>query len=49
MDVACVVDLQCSEGLNDRRKAYEEVKSACLSLGANFHHVQVEGHVMGNI
>ena len=41
MDVACVQDLQHTDGLIQRRKAYEEVKSACLSLGANFHHIQV--------
>lgn len=32
MDVACVLDVQYSDGLNHRRKAYEEVKAACLSL-----------------
>lgn len=42
MDVACVLDLQHTDRLSHRRRAYEEVKAACLSLGANFHHVQVK-------
>ncbi|XP_047737241.1 uncharacterized protein LOC108675863 [Hyalella azteca] len=42
MDVACVIDLQETDCLNQRRRAFEEVKAACHSLGANFHHIQYE-------
>ncbi|XP_043517864.1 mitogen-activated protein kinase kinase kinase 15 isoform X5 [Frieseomelitta varia] len=42
MDVACVLDLQQSEHLAQRRRALEEVRQACNLVNANMHHIQFE-------
>jgi len=41
MDVACVLDLQQSEHLVQRKKALDEVRQACNLVNANIHHIQV--------
>lgn len=41
MDVVCVIDLNQNDMLNSRKKAFEEIKAACLSVVATCHHVQV--------
>lgn len=41
MDVACVLDLQQSEHLAQRKKALDEVRQACNLVNANIHHIQV--------
>ena len=41
MDAVCVIDLQRSEVLNQRKKAFEEVQQACNLVNSNCHHVQV--------
>ena len=33
IEIVCVIDLHTKENLNDRLKAFEEVKSACEELG----------------
>ncbi|XP_017791880.1 PREDICTED: mitogen-activated protein kinase kinase kinase 15 isoform X2 [Habropoda laboriosa] len=40
MDVACVLDLQQSEDLAQRRRALEEVRQACNLVNFNMHHIQ---------
>lgn len=42
MDVACVLDLQQSEHLAQRKKALDEVRQACNLVNANIHHIQVK-------
>ncbi|CAL1686023.1 unnamed protein product [Lasius platythorax] len=42
MDVACVLDLQQSEHLAQRKKALDEVRQACNLVNANIHHIQFE-------
>lgn len=42
MDVACVLDLQQTEHLIQRKKAFEEVKQACSLVNAKLHHIQFE-------
>ncbi|XP_017889680.1 mitogen-activated protein kinase kinase kinase 15 isoform X2 [Ceratina calcarata] len=42
MDVACVLDLQQSEHLAQRKRALEEVRQACNLVNANMHHIQFE-------
>jgi len=42
MDAVCVIDLQRSEVLNQRKKAFEEVQQACNLVNSNCHHVQFE-------
>lgn len=42
MDVACVLDLQQSEHLVQRKKALDEVRQACNLVNANIHHIQFE-------
>ena len=39
MEVVCVIDLHLQQQLQDRRKAFEEVKFACAIMGQ--HNVQV--------
>ena len=39
MEVVCVIDLHLQQHLQDRRKAFEEVKFACAIMGQ--HNVQV--------
>lgn len=41
MDVVCVLDINQSDNLVQRRKAFDEVRLACLQIGANFNHIQV--------
>lgn len=41
MDVACVLDLQQSEHLAQRKRALDEVRQACNLVNANIHHIQV--------
>ena len=41
MDVVYVVDINQQERLHQRKKAFEEVKNACISSNANCIHVQV--------
>lgn len=41
MDVVCVIDMCQIDHLDDRKKALEEVKQACLQVGANLNHIQV--------
>ncbi|CAH1173520.1 unnamed protein product [Phaedon cochleariae] len=42
MDVVCVIDVCQSENLAQRKKALEEVRQACLLIGANLNHVQLD-------
>lgn len=42
MDVVCVIDLQQSEHLCQRKKAFEEIKQACCLVNAKLHHIQFE-------
>ncbi|KAJ8682464.1 hypothetical protein QAD02_018256 [Eretmocerus hayati] len=42
MDVVCVMDLQQSEHLTHRKKAFEEVKLACTMANTKLHHIQFE-------
>ncbi|KAL0108005.1 hypothetical protein PUN28_014935 [Cardiocondyla obscurior] len=42
MDVACVLDLQQSEHLAQRKKALDEIRQACNLVNANMHHIQFE-------
>ncbi|CAL7938490.1 unnamed protein product [Xylocopa violacea] len=42
MDVACVLDLQQTEHLAQRRRALEEIRQACNLVNANMHHIQFE-------
>ncbi|XP_013777721.1 mitogen-activated protein kinase kinase kinase 5-like isoform X3 [Limulus polyphemus] len=39
INVAVVIDLTVSVGLNHRRGAYEEIQKACNHIGATVHHV----------
>ena len=41
MDAVCVIDLHRSEFINQRKKAFEEVRQACVAVNSNCHHVQV--------
>ena len=41
MDAVCVIDLHRSEFLGQRKKAFEEVRQACVAVNSNCHHVQV--------
>lgn len=41
MDVVCVIDIYQSDNLNQRKRALDEVKLACLQIGANLNHIQV--------
>ena len=42
IEIVCVIDLHTKENLNDRLKAFEEVKSACEELGqSKVVHIQV--------
>lgn len=40
MDVVCVIDMCQIDHLADRKKALDEVKQACLQVGANLNHIQ---------
>ncbi|CAG7835452.1 unnamed protein product [Allacma fusca] len=42
MDVAFVIDLQNHTHVQQRKRAWEEVKNACSILNVNCHHVQFE-------
>lgn len=42
MDVACVLDLQQPECLEQRKKALEEIRQVCNLGNANMHHIQFE-------
>ena len=42
IEIVCVIDLHTKENLNDRVKAFEEVKTACCDLGqSKVVHIQV--------
>jgi hypothetical protein len=41
MDAVCVIDLNQSEYLSHRKKAFDEVRQATAAVNANCHHVQV--------
>lgn len=41
MDAVCVIDLNQSENLNQRKRAFDEVRQAAAAVNANCHHVQV--------
>lgn len=41
MDVVCVIDICQSGTLINRKKALDEVRQACLQVGATFNHIQV--------
>lgn len=45
MDVACVLDLQQSEHLAQRKGALEEVRQTCNLVNANMHHIQVGEYI----
>ncbi|XP_066150491.1 mitogen-activated protein kinase kinase kinase 15 isoform X2 [Euwallacea fornicatus] len=42
MEVVCVIDICQSENLTQRKKALEEVKTACNQVGATMSHIQFE-------
>ncbi|KAF5298256.1 hypothetical protein FQR65_LT09767 [Abscondita terminalis] len=42
MDVVCVLDICHSTNVAQRKKAFEEVRQACLHVGANANHIQFE-------
>lgn len=42
MDAVCVIDLNQSEHLSHRKKAFDEVRQATAAVNANCHHVQVK-------
>ena len=42
MDVACVIDLQQTEHLAQRKKAFEKVKHSCSLVNARLHLIQFE-------
>ncbi|XP_060523594.1 mitogen-activated protein kinase kinase kinase 15 isoform X2 [Cylas formicarius] len=42
MEVVCIIDICQSEHLPHRKKAFEEVKLACLQVGASLSHIQFE-------
>nr|CAH7714390.1 unnamed protein product [Callosobruchus chinensis] len=42
MDVVCVIDICQTDNLLQRKKALEEVRLACLQIGANVSHIQFE-------
>lgn len=46
MDVVCVLDICQSGNLNHRKKALEEVKQACMQIGAKLNHIQVRGDLL---
>lgn len=41
MDVVCVLDICQSGNLAHRKRALEDVRQACLLVGANMNHIQV--------
>lgn len=42
MEVMCVIDIfSQNEHLDQRKKALEEIKMACIQVGASLSHVQV--------
>lgn len=41
MDVVCVMDFALNERLSSRKRAFEEIKATCNTLGASCHHIQV--------
>lgn len=41
MDVVFVIDIKQNENLAARKKAFDEVRQACLHIGANLIHIQV--------
>ena len=42
IEIVCVIDLHTKENLNDRVKAFEDVKTACCDLGqSKVVHIQV--------
>lgn len=41
MEVVCVIDICQNEHLDHRKKALEEVKMACIQVGASLSHIQV--------
>ncbi|KAK4881515.1 hypothetical protein RN001_004834 [Aquatica leii] len=42
MDVVCVLDICQSSNIAQRKKAFEDVRQACLHVGANVNHIQFE-------
>ncbi|CAH0558775.1 unnamed protein product [Brassicogethes aeneus] len=42
VDVCCIIDTIQIDNIANRKKALEEVKQACLLVGANFNHIQFE-------
>ena len=42
MEIACVLDLQQTENLAQRKKAFEEVKQACNLVNGKLNHIQFE-------
>ncbi|CAG9769222.1 unnamed protein product [Ceutorhynchus assimilis] len=42
MEVVCIIDICQNENLAQRKKAFEEVKMACIQVGANVSHIQFE-------
>lgn len=49
MDVICVIDICQSGNLNHRKRALEEVRQACLQIGARLNHIQVTISQAGNL
>lgn len=41
MDVVCVIDIVQPKNLQHRKKGLDEVRQACLQVGANLNHVEV--------
>lgn len=45
MDVVIVIDVCQSDHLAHRKKALEEVRHACMQVGANLNHIQVSFNI----
>lgn len=41
MDVVCVIDIVQPKNLQHRKKGLDEVRQACIQVGANLNHVEV--------
>lgn len=42
MEVVCVIDICQSQNLADRKRALDDVQTACIQVGASLSHIQVQ-------